>query len=256
MLTDNDPGVRGSVAVDFTSGALGNDLRVDVDLGVSGVAGIVVWPIDGLRLGFSWRGSNATRVEVPTSVKVSDKLATIRLDVLATEFSTPHEFSFGASYAFARGPVITADLTYYLFRRFQLAAPSVYLYDAQGEVSKSSVPAATGMRDAVEARMGLEWSLDDHVTIRSGYRFFRSPFPEQTGETNLMDGDRHAVSIGGAASFGVRDATLSLSGFLAVAKVVSNTSEKLVFDPANPGYPRISGGGWLLSFGASFSVDY
>ncbi len=58
--------------------------------------------------------------------------------------------------------------------------------------------------DRIVPRLGAEWRVpvSSHleVPLRAGYSYERSPVPPQTGITNFVDADRHALSAG----FGVR----------------------------------------------------
>jgi long-chain fatty acid transport protein len=56
------------------------------------------------------------------------------------------------------------------------------------------------MHDTLVPHLGVEWRAVDERKwegfVRGGYEFDRSPIPEQTGQTNYIDRDRHAFSFG------------------------------------------------------------
>jgi hypothetical protein len=56
------------------------------------------------------------------------------------------------------------------------------------------------MRDTIVPHVGLEWRAVDRRRwkgfLRVGYEYDKSPIPPQTGETNYVDRDRHAFSVG------------------------------------------------------------
>jgi long-chain fatty acid transport protein len=63
-----------------------------------------------------------------------------------------------------------------------------------------------GFLDRVVPRLGFEWIPPDitdadgsavvRIPVRAGYFYERSPVPDQTGETNFVDCDRHTPSLG------------------------------------------------------------
>jgi long-chain fatty acid transport protein len=95
---------------------------------------------------------------------------------------------------------------------------------------------ALQMHDRVVPRVGLEWeALSDgdgrvKAFVRVGYEAAKSPIPEQTGVTNYVDRDRHAVSFGlGAALHDLGDVlpgTLAIDGHLQVSELVTETTHK------------------------------
>jgi long-subunit fatty acid transport protein len=56
------------------------------------------------------------------------------------------------------------------------------------------------MHDTVVPHLGVEWRAFDQPKwegfLRGGYEYDRSPIPEQVGQTNYIDRDRHAFSLG------------------------------------------------------------
>ena len=57
-----------------------------------------------------------------------------------------------------------------------------------------------GFRDLLVPRLGLEWRAVDRprlgLDLRAGYAYEPSPVPDQTGETNYVDADKHRLSGG------------------------------------------------------------
>jgi long-subunit fatty acid transport protein len=51
--------------------------------------------------------------------------------------------------------------------------------------------------DIVVPRLGVEYAIGDALALRGGYVYEPSPAPEQVGETNFIDDDKHTLSAGG-----------------------------------------------------------
>ena len=54
-----------------------------------------------------------------------------------------------------------------------------------------------GFKDIFVPRIGSEFVVNRHVTLRAGYCYQASPVPDQTGITNYADADKHVISAGG-----------------------------------------------------------
>ena len=56
------------------------------------------------------------------------------------------------------------------------------------------------IHDTIVPHLGVEWRVVDGAQwkgfARAGYEYDRSPFGAQTGDTNYVDRDRHAFSLG------------------------------------------------------------
>jgi hypothetical protein len=84
-------------------------------------------------------------------------------------------------------------------------------------------------------RLGLEWtalsSPRRDLFVRGGYSYEPSPVPEQVGESNFVDNDKHTLSVGGGVTF--RDfstiVTLpaSLDAYLALTLLDAREHHKL-----------------------------
>lgn len=148
-------------------------------------------------------------------------------------------------------------------------------------------------KDTFGARLGLERALPLHSggtwTARGGYGFETSPVPSvQAGVTNLLDGPKHAFSLGlgigsrrleggrrlrldlhaqvqlvGKRSLGKRVAGLNgtskeATSFEALRDEVKDDPsepETLGIQVSNPGYPWIQSGGEVYSGGVMFEVE-
>jgi hypothetical protein len=151
--------------------------------------------------------------------------------------------------------------------------------------------------DTIGVRLGGELNLEvgpqraggdrGEVALRGGYAFETSPFPAvQTGVTNLADGPKHTLSVGGGLYFprAFGKANLRIDAHLQGQLVGERRLEKRivgddeVYDPftslrdeveddpgdpstagvqvSNPGYPGLRTGGQVYSGGVTAEVEF
>lgn len=89
--------------------------------------------------------------------------------------------------------------------------------------------------DIVVPRLGLEWaalrSARRDVHVRGGYVYEPTPVPEQVGETNFIDNDKHTLSIGAGLTLRNFSAILlrplCIDAFLAMTILEPRAHEKI-----------------------------
>jgi hypothetical protein len=223
------------------------------------------------------------RFSVPFSTVATAEVAgePIVLDLDAEGLYTPDQLVLGYSWAATAGFTLSADVTWARWSD----------YDGPYVRVKSELPLvgplagrlpAVPFSDAIKLSAGGEGRLG-RLAIRGGYGFETSPVPaSQPGVTNLLDGDKHILSVGlglelpGAGKSRWR---IALHGqlHLVAARTMDKTisgPETLPFDgltdevvddesepetlgvqTSNPGYPRISSGGEVFSAGLTVEVE-
>src|SRR5262249_45399908 len=98
--------------------------------------------------------------------------------------------------------LVTADLTYQRWSAFANPASKIDLqYDFKNFNNLVNIPPQLPLEpvyfhDTFVPRVGVEWSPRRSLFLRAGYAFESSPAPEQRGETNLVDNDKHTFSAG------------------------------------------------------------
>ncbi len=249
------PQVAGKVAVDFTGSGEDASTSVDVRIQASPTVGLRVEPLDGLAFGITWRGANRTDISLPVDVTVSENIAPIAMQVVASDYSIPHEIALGAAWRNERW-LVAADVTVLFYRQFRQSAPSVVLYDALGTVTRNVAAVDPGFADTVSVRGGAQWHLTPMWTLRAGGHFVQSPMPAQTGDTNLLDGHRVGGAVGAGIDLGAMGVPVAFDAHVAGSWLISNRDEKRSFIPSNPGYPSIGSHGWLLTAGVSGRVRF
>lgn len=172
--------------------------------------GVLVSPIDQLRIGIAYRGPLYHNLSTPALVGVTVVGLDLSIPLRVQSFGwySPRQVAFGVSGQPTRELTITADVTYYAWH----FAPGPFLYVnpdvdcAGGDPSVAcslNYPAVEqaelGYRDIWVPRIGGELKvLDDHLAIRGGYAFRPSAItiPNDTRPVNLLDGATHSISLG------------------------------------------------------------
>lgn len=180
-------------------------LDVSLPIRAAPVAGVVVEPVKGLRLGLAYRGQIdlALKLDILAHVDIAgavkgDTLITLR----AFNFFTPERVSLGASWDLAPSLTLSADLAWVHWSAFRGGTPDLRILLNLG-VTPALLNAyfpADHFRDVVVPRLGAEWRRPVGGAVfaaRAGYAFERSPVPDQVGLTSFADSDRHIFSLGG-----------------------------------------------------------
>ena len=162
----------------------------------------------------------------------------------------------------------------------------------EGNVAVSSAlpaiaapPPTLTYRDTGSVRLGVEGTRDLghglNLALRAGYAFESSPIPAfQPGETNLLDGPKHLLTVGAGIAIAVGKATIRIDVQGQIQIVLPVTLVKRIVaaggDPAaglhdevqddprrqgtlgvqisNPGYPSIRGAGFVWASGLTLTV--
>jgi hypothetical protein len=126
----------------------------------------------------------------------------------------------------------------------------------------SGVPCGTpstpppGYSDVVVPRVGVERTFATErfsVTARAGYSFVPTPVPEQRGETNELDADRHALGLGYRVHLS-RYVPLDLDGALRLDFLVPRANHKDGAAAEGPLGPEITPHGTLVTWAFGMRV--
>ncbi len=259
-------------------------IEARVDERVPSVARLIVgvtWaPRADLRLGLAVR----QRFDVPFATVARTEVAgePIDLDLRASGQFSPAQATLGATWSRAASR-LSLDVTYARWSTY--AGPFVEVKSALPLVGPlaAALPAVP-WHDTFAARTGGELDVG-RVVFRAGYGFETSPVPAvQPGVTNLLDGPKHTVGLGGGwrwpRAFGGKG--LRVDYHIQVQLVGARRLRKTILaagddggsfdglrdevvddanDPAtlgaqisNPGYPSISGGGQVFSGGVTMEL--
>jgi long-chain fatty acid transport protein len=194
------------------------DLAIDVDLDTVRypVAGAWVRAADWLDLGVSYRGGFFLTIDLAFRLEGDVGLpgqppvvqnGHIGLHTVSQDLYQPAQWTVGGLARVSDRFSVAFDLAYHRWSTFQnpsahIDPPDLDLGQFQGLVNIPPFPdlPEPHFHDIVVPRLGMEWLAredDDHrVLVRGGYHYERSPAPEQTGESNFIDNDKHTFSLG------------------------------------------------------------
>lgn len=192
---------------EFEKRAIQNDLENVV----APIAGFLVnlSPIN-LRIAGSYRGEMQLEYALPTTIDMGE-IGSIDLNIAGVAHYTPHIFSLGAQYTMLDDDLtLSAEIRYAMWSRAPNPALTVKMdlsgdaIDALGlsdALDLATDDVSPGFADTVAAHFGAEYEIGDRFAVRGGYFFRPTPVPRQTGDTNLLDGDTHGLSVGVGFNF-------------------------------------------------------
>ena len=244
------------------------------------IAGVTWRPRAELRLGLAVR----QHFDVPFATAARTEVAgePIDLDLKASGQFSPAQATLGATWS-GTGARISLDVIYARWSTY--AGPFVEVKSALPLVGPlaAALPAVP-WHDTFGARTGGELDLGRGI-LRAGYGFETSPVPDQQpGVTNLLDGRKHTVGLGGGwrwpRAIGGKDLRVDvhvqaqLVGQRRLHKQVlaagaeggsfDGLRDEVVDDPNDPatlgaqvsnaGYPSIASGGQVVSGGLTMEL--
>jgi len=251
------------------------ELAVDVDVTpvIYPQAGVRWEPTDRLTVGATYRGQFVARaVEIirfdadigPAGMEPIVDDALLALTAVALDMFQPAQLAVGGAVQASPRLLLAADATYSRWSRFGNPTPTIDLeYDVGvlnqfvmiGEQAELEDP---HFHDTLALRAGAELHLGDpdrgRWRLRAGYAWDPSPAPEQVGESNFVDSDRHTVAMGVGTRVGpwggLLVAPVEINAFLAATVLPQRTHRKL--SPVDP-IGDYRGGGRVLAAGLTTS---
>ncbi len=167
------------------------------------LAGLKLNATDSLSLSAVYRGD--MQLDILLALKLTaggqQPVPTIALDLI--NFYKPREAVFGASYAFNKKLLVGMDVAWMDYSKAVTHMPT-YEFDVPEWLRRglSMIEAPPpDFKDVFVPRIGVEYTINDHLAVRTGYFYRPSPVPDQTGNTNYADSNRHGISIGAGVSF-------------------------------------------------------
>ncbi len=261
-----------------------SELRHAVDADLRAVryaqVGLQLDVTDNVTLSFAYRGEFRLALEIdaavvgnvlvgsgPSATRVPGRYD---LGSSSTAVFLPQNAVLGVRWKAARSLLVLADMTYQNYAAYTNPsarldvgldlAPPPGLNIPIPALPPGVNPAPARFSDTVSARLGAEYkiALGQHeLALRGGYRYEPTPVPEQTGrETNFLDSDRHAVSLGTGFRLGGIAAVaggISLDLYGSVQALAPRSYRKA--DPTDPvGDMRLSGA--VFDGGATMSLSF
>jgi long-subunit fatty acid transport protein len=185
-------------------------------------AGVLFRATPWLDVGLSYRSGyklvldNTVRVLADVGRQDNPVVEDGRLEIhaLAQDLFQPEQWSAGLAGQLTPDLLLAFDLAFHRWSEFENPATRIDIeIDAGMFNDLIDIPDSRGLpdphyRDILIPRLGVEYRLLDglrrDLDLRGGYSYEPTPVPEQIGESNFIDNDKHSLSAG---------AGLTLSGF-------------------------------------------
>ncbi len=226
---------------------------------VAPVAGLLVTPVDRVRVGLSFRGESYVddwgSAIVATGPEVG--LGNLGYNFRFAHYYEPIEVTAAVSADLGAGVDASLDLTY---GRWSDALSTNRNSFGCGLTPCDGVSPIWG--DTWTPALGVRWRATPAFSLMAGYRFQKSPLDNFGGPSNLLDNDRHVPSTGLELDLSKLvpwlDArvTVGLQYVVLVDRTEVKDFQRFPSDAAfeqNPGYPSYTYGGNLVA--GSIGVD-
>jgi long-chain fatty acid transport protein len=195
-----------------------SDLALAIDADVKEIrypqAGVLFHATPWLDLGLSYRGGyklileNTVRVLADVGREDDPVVEDGRLELfaLAQDLFQPEQWSAGLAAQVTHRLLIAFDASLHRWSRFENPATRIELdIDAGMFNDLIDIPDTPPLpdphyHDIVIPRLGAEYRLFESerrdLDLRAGYSYEPTPVPEQVGESNFIDNDKHTLSAG------------------------------------------------------------
>jgi len=170
----------------------------------------------------------------------------LALHTVAQDLYQPLQVTAGLAARLREAWLVTFDAAFHRWSTFENPAAHITIdYDLGDFNTLVNIPDAPPLadpnfHDIVIPRLGVEWTAASGPRrtweLRAGYAYEPSPVPEQVGETNFIDSDKHTVSLG--AGLTLRDFSTilrlpaSFDAYLAWTQLEPRSTHKL--SPVDP----------------------
>ncbi|MCX5868375.1 MAG: outer membrane protein transport protein [Proteobacteria bacterium] len=176
----------------------------DLKTHMSFMAGVHFQIRKNLAAGINFRD----KVDVLFSIPVEMQLTNLGMIILEQETAkthiishvsyTPRHVNFGVYYSPIDRLNLVADLFWYQWSDFPNPAPSIKISsDVTILPQPKFVPNPDpNFSNTFSPNLGAEYKLTPKVMLRGGYSFVPTPVPDQKGESNFLDKNRHILALG------------------------------------------------------------
>jgi long-subunit fatty acid transport protein len=234
-----------------TSAQLGTDSQVYAQ--VYPIVGVLITPVPRFRIGVVYRNASYVNDWGTTVINGVPDLGSIGYPTHFAHYYEPLQVTLAASVDLTKTLDVSADVTY---MRWSDALSTNLNFWGGGRWGDTVVPA-----------VGVRWRAAPALSVMAGYRFQKSPLDNFGGPSNLLDCDRHVVSMGLDLHIGalvrVPSFDLHLKGALQYTALVDRTETKdpqrFPSDPlllSNPGYPSYTYGGHMVATQATLEARW
>ncbi len=232
------------------------DLAIDFDLktGRYGQIGAFYEALPWLdigatyRTGFTIQLDQVFRIESdigPANAPIVED-AFFELQSLGKDHFLPAQLILGANARINDNVAVSFELGYHRWSAFRNPASEIAIDLDLGSfndlvlIPDAPALAAPNFSDTIVPRIGVEWTARRNssyqIDLRGGYFYEPTPVPEQYGDTNFLDSDRHSFHLGIGWTIAQLGKTLalpvSIDASFGVTQLANRTINKL--SPVDP----------------------
>ena len=179
--------------------APGRDFLFDMKPSFAPTAGLAFSYNDTVGAGVSFRGEIDTPIAFPANFDLG--IIELLVQGQGIQWYTPHELSFGASWRPIAPLLLQVDATWALWSGAPDPSTQVNIQPSVLLPEVKSPPVDPGFSDIVVPRVGAEYRPLAELPVRVGYIYYPTPVPSQVHQTNLVDTDRHIITLGAGYRF-------------------------------------------------------
>jgi long-chain fatty acid transport protein len=184
----------------------------DVPASVDGASGDtfgfnagILYKFEKFSFGFNWRSGFDLKYEGKLKLDWSNLPALLKAVIpvpnegdVSTKFKFPHILGVGITYNATDKLLLSADVHYVLWSRYDKYVIEVTYTGLPGE----SEEVTEDWKDSILLRGGLQYQLNESLALRTGILYDQTPQPEKSVDANLPDADRVALTGGIGYKFG------------------------------------------------------
>ena len=190
---------------------LGLAIDVDATPVIYPQAGVLWKTTPWLTLGATYRGEFVLEaiqiirfdadIGPPNQTPVVED-AFLDIDAFALALYQPRQLALGFAAQLSGHLLLAADVTYQDWSELVNPTPVIVIELDVGQfnefVDLEDFPPLQDLHfhDIMSVHIGAEIAASNDWTVRAGYAYDPSPAPDQVGESNFVDTDRHTISLG------------------------------------------------------------
>lgn len=198
QMTDAATLVRRRTGLALTPGSMDAYARLNGDdIGWGAVAGVMIEPAKGTRIGLSYR--SAVKHDIEGDIQFSGLPAAFRTALPSSNASakvvTPEIASLGAYHEFNDRWAVMADVSWTNWSRFRELRVNFENPNLTPSVTEEK------WRDAWFFAVGASYKPMDNLTLRVGAAYDQSPTPDADRTPRIPDEERYWLSAGASVKF-------------------------------------------------------
>lgn len=229
-------------------------LKMDVKPGLAPALGAVFHADDQWKIGLAYHGEQNHKMQLDLNSVLSIVGTTpLVLESRSSLFYDPQRYSLGISH-------VRETVTYTVAAQYEKwsAFDGTDMRLTFKTLSFVQRTPARGFSDIINLRAGFEHRCAESTisAYRLGYAFLPTPYPELSGENNMIDADKHMITTGLGIQF--PQEWLETKAGVDIAFFSQILKEKTVVK-TNPNFVGADGytvGGFVLGAAATFNVEF